>query len=125
MLPAAMKADLARHLGTVQQQHQRDLARGAGWVELPTALHRKYPNASREWAWQWVFPATRFYVDEASGGDITCTNPFCNERSRMPREPPAFPGLRRVTRCATPLRRICSKAAMTYERSKNCSDTAT
>jgi len=67
MLPAAMKADLARHLGTVQQQHQRDLARGAGWVELPTALHRKYPNAGREWAWQWVFPATRFYVDQVTG----------------------------------------------------------
>jgi len=34
---------------------------GAGWVELPTALMRKYPNAGREWAWQWVFPATRIY----------------------------------------------------------------
>jgi integrase len=67
MLPAAMKADLAPHLGTVQQQHQRDLARGAGWVDLPTALHRKYPNAGREWAWQWVFPATRFYVDRVTG----------------------------------------------------------
>ena len=67
MLPVAMKADLARHLGTVQQQHQLDLARGAGWVELPTALHRKYPNAGREWAWQWVFPATRFYVDRMTG----------------------------------------------------------
>ncbi len=67
MLPAAVKADLARHLGSVQTQHQRDLARGAGWVELPTALNRKYPNAGREWAWQWVFPATRFYVDRGTG----------------------------------------------------------
>jgi integron integrase len=67
MLPAAMKADLARHLESVQQQHQLDLARGAGWVELPTALDRKYPNAGREWAWQWVFPATRFYVDRVTG----------------------------------------------------------
>jgi Phage integrase family len=32
-------------------------------VELPTALARKYPNAGREWVWQWVFPATRTYVD--------------------------------------------------------------
>src|SRR5947208_881904 len=38
----------------------------AGWVELPWALARKYPNAGREWAWQWVFPATRFYVDPAT-----------------------------------------------------------
>ena len=67
MLPAAVKADLARHLESVQTQHQRDLERGAGWVELPTALNRKYPNAGREWAWQWVFPATRFYVDRVTG----------------------------------------------------------
>jgi integron integrase len=67
MLPAAVKADLARHLESVRNQHRRDLARGAGWVELPTALDRKYPNAGREWTWQWVFPATRFYVDRGTG----------------------------------------------------------
>ena len=38
-----------------------------GFVELPGALFRKYPNAAREWAWQWVFPATRFYVDNVTG----------------------------------------------------------
>ena len=48
-------------------QHQADLARGAGWVELPDALRRKYPNAWREWGWQWVFPACRTYVDPTSG----------------------------------------------------------
>ena len=67
MLPAAVKTDLARHLVGVRKQHQQDLARGAGWVELPTALDRKYPNAGREWAWQWVFPATRMYVDRVTG----------------------------------------------------------
>ena len=36
-------------------------------MELPTALLRKYPNAAREWAWQWVFPATRVYRDRLSG----------------------------------------------------------
>jgi len=41
--------------------------RGAGWGELPGALLRKYPNAGREWGWQWVFPATRFYVDRLTG----------------------------------------------------------
>ena len=34
---------------------------------MPDALGRKYPNAGREWAWQWVFPATRWYVDRATG----------------------------------------------------------
>ncbi len=67
MLPGAVKADLARHLQTVKRQHERDLRGGAGWVELPWALARKYPNAGREWAWQWVFPATRFYVDGSTG----------------------------------------------------------
>ncbi|MGQ0550462.1 MAG: integron integrase [Armatimonadota bacterium] len=67
MLPAAVKADLARHLEVVRRQHERDLRHGAGWVELPNALERKYPNAGREWAWQWVFPATRLYVDRLTG----------------------------------------------------------
>jgi len=61
MLPVAVKRALARHLESVREQHQDDLKHGAGWVELPTALMRKYPNAGREWAWQWVFPATRIY----------------------------------------------------------------
>jgi hypothetical protein len=41
-----------------------DLRHGAGWVELPGALARKYANAGRELAWQWVFPATRIYVGQ-------------------------------------------------------------
>ena len=61
MLPAAVKADLARHLEGVRHQHERDLQTGAGWVELPDALGRKYPNAGRQWGWQWIFPAARLY----------------------------------------------------------------
>ena len=67
MLPAITKADLGRHLAAVRVQHRDDLAAGAGWVELPTALLRKYPNAGREWVWQWVFPATRVYRDRLTG----------------------------------------------------------
>ena len=63
LLPDMVKADLARYLERVRKQHALDLQHGAGWVELPTALGRKYPNAGREWVWQWVFPATRLYVD--------------------------------------------------------------
>jgi hypothetical protein len=48
MLPGIAKADLARHLDTVHAQHQHDLAAGAGWVELSSALLRKYPHAGRE-----------------------------------------------------------------------------
>lgn len=66
MLPAAVKAALAGHLERVKEQHRRDLQDGAGWVELPDALMRKYPNAGREWAWQWVFPTTRIYTDRVT-----------------------------------------------------------
>lgn len=47
--------------------HDRDLAAGAGEVELPFALGRKYANAGREWPWQWVFPASRTYRDRETG----------------------------------------------------------
>ncbi len=67
LLPATAKAELARHLEAVRQQHQRDLSRGAGWVAPPGALERKYPNAGRDWAWHWVFPATSCYVDRETG----------------------------------------------------------
>ncbi len=67
MLPAVVKPDLVRHVEVVRRQHEADLRHGAGWVELPWALARKYPNAGREWAWQWVFPATRIYVDRETG----------------------------------------------------------
>ena len=67
MLPAAVKAALITHLERAREQHQADLGHGAGWVELPNALTRKYPNAGRDWAWQWVFPASRFYVERLTG----------------------------------------------------------
>ncbi len=67
MLPAVVKTELARHLELAKQQHEADLRHDAGWVELPSALSRKYPNARRKWPWQWVFPATRIYVERATG----------------------------------------------------------
>jgi integron integrase len=63
MLPVSIKSELAAHLERVRAQHERDLANGAGWVELPGALGKKLPSAGREWPWQWVFPATRTYVE--------------------------------------------------------------
>jgi site-specific recombinase XerC len=63
MLPRVVKTPLRQHLARVRALHERDLAAGAGFVELPGALARKLPGASRDWLWQWVFPATRTYVD--------------------------------------------------------------
>jgi integron integrase len=67
MLPAAVKSELAKHLDVVRAQHEADLRQGAGWVELPWALARKYPNAGRAWGWQWVFPATPMYLHQDTG----------------------------------------------------------
>ena len=67
MMPERLKGPLLHHLATVRAQHERDLAEGAGWVELPGALGAKYPKAGREWGWQWVFPATRTYDHVRSG----------------------------------------------------------
>ncbi len=48
-------------------QHDADLRVGAGSVVVPDALARKYPRAPWEWGWQWVFPATRPYVEVGTG----------------------------------------------------------
>jgi integron integrase len=67
MLPAAVKEPLLRHLELVRRQHETDVKSGFSGVFLPYALERKYPNAAREWGWQWLFPASKYYVDSQSG----------------------------------------------------------
>ena len=67
MLPAAVKEPLRRHLEQVKAQHEADLRNDYDGVSLPNALERKYPNAAKEWGWQWVFPASKLYVDHQSG----------------------------------------------------------
>ncbi|MEA2165676.1 MAG: hypothetical protein QOK37_3803 [Thermoanaerobaculia bacterium] len=57
MLPQIAIPLLREHLTRVKELHESDLARGFGEVWLPDALDRKYVNASREWRWQWAFPA--------------------------------------------------------------------
>ena len=66
VLPDVVIAPLEAHLEAVRKLHKRDLERGHGAVELPGALDRKLAGAPREWAWQWVFPATRCHRDSAS-----------------------------------------------------------
>lgn len=67
LLPASLQPALRTHLERMREQHQSDLRAGAGFVQLPDALRVKYPSASREWPWQWLFPATRHYVDRDTG----------------------------------------------------------
>lgn len=67
VLPAGIKPDIEAHLKYVQRIHQKDLRDGYGRVYLPYALAKKYPNADRQWGWQYVFPSKSFSVDPRSG----------------------------------------------------------
>jgi integron integrase len=67
ILPESLIVPLQDHLRIVKRTHEEDLAKGYGAVYLPYALERKYPNANREWIWQYIFPAGRLSVDPRSG----------------------------------------------------------
>lgn len=67
MLPESLVNPLKAHLQRVKGLHDQDLAAGFGNVHLPYALEKKYPNAMREWAWQYVFPSANLAVDPRSG----------------------------------------------------------
>ena len=63
MLPKKVRAPLKEHLERVKKIHARDLAAGYGRVALSYALDRKYPNASTDWRWQFVFPQMKRWVN--------------------------------------------------------------
>jgi integron integrase len=63
MLADALIEPLRTHLEVVKRLHRRDVRAGFGAVWLPYALALKYPNAAKAWAWQYVFPAARRFVD--------------------------------------------------------------
>lgn len=67
MLPKLLIEPLRMHFARVRQLHQRDLAEGFGRVYLPFALERKYPQADRDWGWQYVFPSSKRSIDPRSG----------------------------------------------------------
>ncbi len=67
MLPEVLREPLRAHLERVRVLHDRDLADGVGGVWLPGALEVKYPNAGKEWGWQWVFPSKEISVDPRGG----------------------------------------------------------
>ena len=67
MLPLNLAEPLQRHLRRIKAQHEQDLEDGFGRVNLPFAIGRKFPNAAREWAWQYFFPSSRLSIDPRSG----------------------------------------------------------
>lgn len=67
MLPASLAEPLRQHLLEVKSLHDADLKSGLGETCLPDALTRKYPAASRQWAWQYLFPAPGLSTDPRTG----------------------------------------------------------
>ena len=67
VLPSALALPLKQQIEKARLFHERDLRQGYGSVYLPYALERKYPSASRELMWQWVFPAIQLSADPRSG----------------------------------------------------------
>jgi integrase len=66
MLPESTREPLQKQLAWAKTLHDYDLSQGYGMVYLPDALERKYPNANKEWGWQYVFPADKYSVDPRS-----------------------------------------------------------
>ena len=67
MLPESLKGPIKDHLKKVKTIHERDLADGWGRVQMPSAMDRKYPNAPRDWRWQWVFPQENRWKNTKTG----------------------------------------------------------
>ncbi len=67
MLPESVKKILQEHLKKIKEIHEKDLRDGWGHVQLPEALDRKYPNASTDWRWQWVFPQENRWRNHKTG----------------------------------------------------------
>ncbi len=67
VLPRSIERDLKGHIERVKELHHQDLEQGYGHTYIPEALARKYPNASRETKWQFVFPSKKLSKDPRSG----------------------------------------------------------
>jgi integron integrase len=69
LLPTSIRPQMRQQLEKVKRLHDEDLAQGYGEVYLPDALARKYPHASREFRWQYLFPSKKRSVDPRTGAE--------------------------------------------------------
>ena len=67
VLPKSLVPKLKKQIENVKILHQKDLADGWGSVELPNKLALKYPNAQKEFKWQWLFPQRNRWINQATG----------------------------------------------------------
>jgi len=67
MLPESLKIPLQEHFKRLKVIHERDLSEGRGRVQMPDALEHKYPNAPKDWRWQWLFPQENRWKNTRTG----------------------------------------------------------
>ena len=126
MLPAAVKEPLAKHFERIKEQHRCDLEQGLGRIALPNAMDRKYPNAGKEWGWQWIFPATSHYTDRETG-EQRRHHLHESVLQKVVKQAVRKAGLANPqprTRSGIRLQRICSRTGMTSAPFRNSSATA-
>ncbi|MDP9941843.1 integrase [Pseudomonas sp. 3400] len=125
MLPMRVVEPLRQHLNKVQRVHQGDLAEGFGEANLPFALARKYPNAAKEWGWQFVFPSGNRSQDPRGHGIYRHHLHEKPSRGRCVRRRGvlAWSSMRRHIRYVIPLPRIFWRQARTFAPCRSCSAT--
>ncbi len=127
MLPTSLEKPLRLQLVRVRRQHDKDLIRGGGYVALPYALARKYPNAAKSLPWQWVIPATRTYLD-ADTGELRRHHLHQTVVQRAVKEAIRAAEINKLAGCHTfrdSFRLTYSRKATTSERSRSSSATKT
>jgi hypothetical protein len=126
MFPEVLKEPLMRHLQRVRKIHERDLQQGAGRAPLPDAIERKYPNASRECGWPWVFPASSLYFDSEAGMERRhhLHESVIQKLMKQAVKEQELQNRQVATRCGTALQPIFWKQVTTYGPSRNCWVTA-
>jgi integron integrase len=70
VLPASLVAPLRAHLAKLHLRFERQRRSGEPGVSLPAALSRKFPNSSKQWGWQYVFPADSLCKDIYTGQPV-------------------------------------------------------
>lgn len=122
VLPATLTQVLQQHLVHVVALYKHDVCRGRGYVPLPGALHRKYPNAARSVAWQFVFPSKVVRPSPETGrllrwraSDSTIQRAFKQalDQAGVHKQPASI-------HCAIRLPRICWPKGRIYEPSSYC-----
>lgn len=105
MVPENLELPLREQLARAKRLHEPDLAAGYGAVSLPTALWSKYPNASKSWGWQYVFPSTTRSVDPRMGKVVRhhfCPGSMQRAASSARGSAPGAPCKTGASACAAP-----------------------